>query len=149
MLTQSRNTGKVSNALAKVQAEMGLFKQNKTAYSFNYLDLAGILEKVLPIMGKHNLSLIQGSEVEVITDQPWIKVTARLSCEEEYVENTMSFPMMEARKGMTEDLMLLGSSISYLRRYQVQLMLGIAGSDKQVEESSDEQYQDENMKLKG
>ena len=147
LLKQSRNTGKVSSALAKVQGEIGVISANKSAYSFNYLDLAGILEKVLPIMGKHNLSLVQGAGVEVIDDQPWVTVTARLGCEEEWIDNTMSFPMMEARKGMTEDLMLLGSTISYIRRYQVQLMLGIAGGDKQVEESADEQK--EVTKLKG
>jgi len=143
---RNTNTGKVSNALAKVQEEMGLFSTNKKAYSFSYLDLAGILEKVLPIMGKHNLSITQGIELEVKDGTPYVVVIGRLSCEDEYIQNTLEFPMMEARKGMTEDLMLFGSTVSYLRRYQVQSLLGISGSEKQVEESVDEQK--ETMKLK-
>ena len=136
-MKQSKNTGKVSNALAKAQQEMGVFSADKTAYSFSYLSLAGILEKALPILGKHNLSLIQGVSVEVKNDTPWVKVTTRLSCEEEFIESELEFPMMEPRKGMTEELMLLGSTSSYLRRYSTQMMLGITGGDKEIEDIVD------------
>ena len=136
----SANTGLVSDALAKVQAEFGVFENTSKAYSFNYLDLAGILKIVLPIMGKHNLSLYQTMRVEVKDDTPWVYVTARLGCGAEWYETDLGFPMMNARKGMTEDLMLLGSTGSFLRRYQVQTILGISGSDvKEVEQIVDDE----------
>ena len=137
-LIRNKNTGKVSNALSKAQAEFGKFHADKDAYSFSYLTLAGILEKALPILGRCKLSLAQSVNVEVKSDQPWVSVHTVLSCEDESFENELSFPMMEARKGMTEDLMLLGSTASYLRRYSVQLMLGITGGDKEVEEVVEE-----------
>jgi len=137
-INQSRNTGLVSDALAKTQAEMGVFEVNSQAYSFSYLDLAGIFKIVLPIMGKHNLSLYQTMYVEVKDDIPWVYVTARLSCGAEWFDTTIGFPMMQARKGMTEELMLLGSTSSYLKRYQVQSILGIAGSEKNIEQIVDE-----------
>ncbi len=146
-MNQSRNTGKISNALAKTQAEFGKFTQNKQAYSFSYLDLAGILEHALPIMGNNNLSLTQSTSVEVVNEEPWVKVFTRLGCEDEWYDYELSFPMMSPRKGMTEELMLLGSTSSYLRRYQVQSILGISGSDKSVEEVVDNE-KDESMKLK-
>ena len=137
LMNQSRNTGKVSSALAQAQAEFGVITQNKAAYSFSYLDLAGILQHVLPILGKHNLSIVQSSNVEVNDGEPWAVVYTRLGCEDEWLETSISFPMMQPRKGMTEDLMLLGSTISYLKRYSLQSMLGISGADKQVEEIVD------------
>ena len=143
---QSRNSGLVSDALAKTQAEMGVFEVNSQAYSFSYLDLAGIFKIVLPIMGKHGLSLYQTMHVEVEDDMPWVYVTAKLSCGAEWFETTLGFPMMQARKGMTEDLMLLGSTSSYLKRYQVQSILGIAGSEKNIEAIVDDE--NESLKLK-
>ncbi len=145
MLNQSRNTGKVSNALSKVQGEMGSFEVTKQAYSFSYLDLAGIFKVLLPIMGKHNLSIYQTIEVEVQGDTPWVYVTARLGCEDEWYDTKLGFPMMAARKGLSEDLMLLGSTSSYLKRYQVQSIFGIAGSDRTVEEIVDHSNQIENI----
>jgi len=136
-LIRNKNTGKVSNALAQAQKEFGKFSANKDAYSFSYLTLSGILEQVLPILGRCKLSLAQAIRVDVIDETPWVAVHTVLSCEDESFENELSFPLMSARKGMTEELMLLGSTASYLRRYSVQMILGIAGGDKEVEEVVD------------
>ena len=138
-MNQSRNSGKVSNALAKAQAEFGLFVVDKAGYNFKYLTLGKMLEVALPILGKHNVSLIQDSGVEVVGEEPWIKVTTRVSCEEEWVESTLSFPMIIPTKKTDTDIAMLGSTISYLRRYALQSMLGIAGSDTDVEEMQDEE----------
>ena len=137
-LIRTKNTGKVSSSLAKAQKEFGDFSADKSAYSFDYLSLAGILSKALPILGRHNLSLAQAMNVEIVGDTPWVCVHTVLSCEDESFENELKFPLMEARKGMTEDLMLLGSTGSYLRRYSVQMILGVTGGDKEVEQVVDE-----------
>ena len=148
----SENTGKVSDALAKIQMEMGTFTVNKKGFNFSYLNLAGILEKILPIMGKHNLSMMQFPSVDVVDEQPWVKVVTRLSCEDEWIETELTFPLIEPTKKTDSDMSMLGSSISYMRRYAVQSIFGIAGADKEVEDMQTETIEDGNknteMKLK-
>ena len=137
-MNQSRNTGKVSAALAKAQAEFGVFVVDKDSYNFSYLTLGKILDVALPILGKYNISLIQDSAVEVVGEEPWIKVTTRISCDDEWVESVLSFPMIIPSKKTDTDIAMLGSTISYLRRYALQSMLGVAGTDKDVEQLNEE-----------
>ena len=139
MFKTSRNdTGKVAMALSACQTEFGIFTTNKDGYNFKYLDLAGILEKIYPIMGKHKLAMFQGSSLEVKDEMPYIFVTTRLQCEDEWIETVLEFPMIEPTKKNDTDIMMLGSTISYLRRYAVQSMLGIAGTDRQAEDMQKE-----------
>jgi len=46
--------------------------------------------------------------------------------------------MMEPTKKTDSELNMMGSTISYLRRYALQSLLGIAGADKDVEEIQSE-----------
>ena len=135
MFKSSRNdTGKVALALSACQMEFGIFTTNRDGYNFKYLDLAGILEKVYPIMGKHNLAMIQSASLKVKDEMPFIIVTTRLQKEDEWIETSLEFPMIEAVKKNDTDIMMLGTTISYLRRYAVQSVLGIAGTDREAED---------------
>ncbi len=127
-------TGKLSKALSAAQAKFPKFENNRDGYSFSYLTLAGILEVVLPILGSEGISLVQKPSVRIEGDLPWCVVETVLSCEEDVITNVLDFPMMSARKGLTEEIMLFGSTVSYLRRYAVMSMLGIAGADKTPED---------------
>ena len=131
---QSKDTEKVSNALSKVQGEMGVFVVDKEGYNYKYLTLAKMLEVILPIAGKHNLSIVQLPSVHAVEDSPWVTVVTRLGCEEQYIENTFSFPMILPTKKTDTDIMSMGSTISYMRRFALQSILGIAGADVDPEE---------------
>ncbi len=131
---QSRNTGKVSNALAKVQAEFISFEVDKDGYNFSYLTLAKILEVALPIMGKHNVSIVQSPELEIVGDRPWVRLTTRVGCEDEWYDSVLSFPMIEMSKKTDTEIMMCASTVAYLRRISIQAILGIAGSDKSPED---------------
>jgi len=144
-MNQSRNTGKVSNALAKVQAEMGVLVVDKSGYNYKYLTLAKILEVVLPIAGKHNLSILQLPSVEVVGEEPWVKVVTRLSCEEEWIESYFSFPMILPTKKTDTEIMTMGSTVSYIRRFALQSILGIAGADQDPEEAQKEEIEGNNL----
>ena len=147
----NKTAGKVAVALSKAQMEFGVFTMNREGYNYKYLDLAGILEKVYPILGKYNLAIVQGASLEVRGDTPYVIVTTRLMCEDEWIEDVLDFPMIEPTKKTDTDIMMLGSTISYLRRYAIQSMLGIAGSDKQIEDIQKEGIESEekkDMKLK-
>lgn len=138
MKTSRNDTGKVAIGLSKCQGEFGLFTTNREGYNYKYLDLAGILEKIYPLLAKHNIALIQGSELIVNDGEPYVVVTTRLQCEDEWIEDRIEFPMIEPTKKTDTDIMMLGSTISYLRRYAVQSMLGIAGTDRQAEDMQKE-----------
>ncbi len=141
----SNNTGKVAIALAKTQMDIGVISVNKEGYNFSYLNLAGILKHVLPIAGKHGLAIMQFPSVEVIDEQPWIKVITRLAVEDEWIESELSFPLIEPTKKTDSDMSMMGSNISYQRRYALQSVLGIAGADKEVEDmQNDTMNKDEN-----
>ena len=137
-MNQSRNTGKVSNALAMVQAEMGTFVVDKEGYNYKYLTLAKILEVVLPIAGKHNLSILQFPNIEVVEGSPWVTIKTRLSCEDEWIESDFSFPMIEVSKKTDTEIMMGASTVTYLRRITLQSILAIAGADKDPEEMQKE-----------
>ncbi len=131
---QSRNTGKVSMALAQTQMEMGAFIVDKAGYNFKYLTLAKILEVLLPIAGSHNLSISQFPSVEVVGEEPWVNIMTRISCDEEYFDSNFSFPMILPTKKTDTEIMTMGSTVSYLRRYAIQSIFGISGADADPEE---------------
>ena len=128
------NTGKVSMALSKVQMEMGLFVVDKEGYNFKYLTLAKMLEVILPVSGKHNLSIMQFPSIEAVDGQPWVTIVTRLSCEDEWIENEFQFLLIEPTKKNDTEIMCAGSTVSYLRRFALQSILGIAGADKDAED---------------
>jgi hypothetical protein len=65
---------------------------------------------------------------------PWVKVQTTLYFKDEFISNETSFPMLQPTKKTDTDIMMYGSTISYLVRYNVQGLLSIAGSDKDVEQ---------------
>ena len=137
---QSRNTGKVSDALAKTQAEMGAFVVDKAGYNYKYLTLAKILDVLLPIAGKHSLSIAQFPTIEVFNEEPWVNIMTRISCADEYFDSHFSFPMIQPTKKTDTEIMTMGSTISYMRRYALQSIFGISGADKDPEEMQAEEH---------
>ncbi len=134
----SNNTGKVAIALAQTQAEIGVLTVNKEGYNFSYLNLAGILKHVLPIAGKNGLAIMQFPSVEIVDEQPWVRLVTRLAVEDEWIESVLSFPLIEPTKKTDSDMSMMGSNISYQRRYALQSILGIAGADREVEDMQKE-----------
>ena len=133
-MKRSKSITKLSEALAKSQSEYPPFVNNRSGYNFQYLDLAGILKIALPILGKNGLSVIQESGFLVKGDVPYISVLTLLSCEDEFIENYITFPMILPSKNTDTDIGCMGSTISYLRRYALQAMLGVYGNDEEVEQ---------------
>ena len=130
--------GELSDALAKAQAEFPTFEVNKLGFNFEYLSLSGILKIVLPILGKHGVSVVQKPSVKIVGERPCISVLTILQKGNDSTENVLEFPMMEPTKKTDSELNMMGSTISYLRRYALQSLLGIAGADKDVEEIQSE-----------
>ena len=136
-MKMSNKVGNLMVALAKSQAEFPKFTKDKAAYNYNYLNLEGILSKVLPILGSNGIAMVQEHRMEVKSDMPFVLVNTHLFCGDEWLSNTLMFPLGEPNKGSSE-IMQCGSVASYLRRYALVAILGISGGDKEIEELNEE-----------
>jgi hypothetical protein len=115
-------------ALAEAQAEFQPIVKNKTAkvrtkagddYTFDYASLESVLDATRPALNRHGLSLSQpfyseGSGYVLRT------VLGHSSGAEMIVELFIAQP---------EGWQKLGSSLTYLKRYQVQCLLGVNSED--------------------
>ena len=111
-------------ALAKAQAEFKPIRFDSQAQlgggrNYRYASIAAILDGVRPILNKHGILLSQ----EPTQNDGMVSVTTRLSLGDQSISSTLSAPM--SRGGFHE----LGSAITYLRRYGLASMLGVAAEE--------------------
>lgn len=148
-MKRSQTVGLLTVALSKCHMELNKMEVDRAGYNFKYLTLAKIYEVALPVLSKNGIALSSSSNVFVRDERPWVKVTTTIFCENEFISNEMSFPLIEPTKKTDTDIMMLGSTVSYLTRYNVQTLLSIAGSDKEAEDMHKESIEsNEEMKLK-
>ena len=145
MNNRSSSIEALTKALSKAHKDLNNFSVDKSGYNFKYLSLSAIYEKILPVLSQNGVALSSTNNVFVRDGSPWVKVATTVYCGNEFITNEMSFPLIEATKKTDTDIMMLGSTISYLVRYNVQTLLSISGSDKDAEAIHKESIeQDEN-----
>ena len=130
----SESIENLTKALSKSHKELKSFTVDKEGYNFKYLTLSKIYEIALPVLSSNGLALTSSSSVFVRDALPWVKVITTLCFGNEFIKNELCFPLIEPTKKNDTDVMMLGSTISYLTRYNVQSLLSIAGSDKDAEQ---------------
>lgn len=125
LLRRSPEIGKLASALAKAQAKFVHPKKDKHAeirsdkgdYSYEYADLASVIDAVRLPLAENDLTPIQtpwaGNGVCVVT-------TLLAHSSGEWLESELSFPIADRRP------QTLGSIITYLRRYALGALLGVA-----------------------
>jgi hypothetical protein len=124
----SDTIGEVGGALAAAQGEMSSAKRDgkNSHYGNRYTTLDSLLEAAKPALSKHGLSVIQasGSEGGDHKDADVIgTVTTRLIHKSgEWVESTLRVPLAD-RLTYQE----VGKALTYLRRYSLAGLVGIAG----------------------
>ena len=125
-------------ALADFQQEVPVIHKATQGYGYTYADLPKILEVINPLLKKHGLGftqLINGTQI----------VTCLFHIESgESIESKIDIPPGVILKGMNE-FQVLGSAITYLRRYSLSSMLGLV-TDKDTD-ASGEQVKVEPKKL--
>lgn len=107
-------------ALAAAQAEFPTIPKNHTNPHFKsrYADLSDVLAAVRPVLAKHGIALVQPLRW---TDAGLELVTALLKGDER-LESSMPLPV----DAKPQDL---GSRLTYLRRYSLCALLGVAAED--------------------
>jgi len=131
------SSGDIIDALSKAQSEFPVLTSNKDGYNYTYLTLDNILNTLRPILGKHGLAFIQGCSIKVLDDVPFVEVVSQIMFKTERIESTLSYPLGDTPKGMSE-IQYMGSIQSYLRRYGALGLLGIAGAEKEIEDIQSE-----------
>jgi hypothetical protein len=121
-------------ALADFQQEVPVIYKATQGYGYTYADLPKILEVINPLLKKHGLGftqLINGTQI----------ATCLFHIESaESIESKIDIPQGVVLKGMNE-FQVLGSAITYLRRYALSSMLGLV-TDKDTDASGEQVKQE-------
>ncbi len=115
----------IYKALAKFQQEVPVIHKATQGYGYSYADLPAIFEVINPLLAKHGLGFTQ-----LLGDAQITTVLFHFSSGEE-IESTMTIPDNVQLKGMN-DFQVMGSAITYYRRYSLSAMLGLV-TDKGID----------------
>jgi len=121
----TETTTGLAAALAKAQAEMSNPAKNATNGHFRtkYADLAACRDAVLPVLAKHGIALVQMAETtedgrSVTLTTTVLHGSERLEC------GTLRLPLAGSNLSHA-----LGSALTYMRRYSLCAVAGVAADD--------------------
>ena len=115
----------IYKALADFQQEVPVIHKGTQGYGYTYADLPAIFEVINPILKKHNLGFTQ------LLDGDSIKTIIFHTESSETLESNTNIPQGVQLKGMN-DFQVLGSAITYIRRYALSSALGLV-TDKDTD----------------
>jgi len=114
-------------SLAKFQKEVKNIPKNSRGYGYDYAKLEDIIRIVTPTLNKNGLVLIQSIDTDIESRLPSVKtILAHMDTGESIESNT---PISEVKLGSMNTYQSLGSGITYMRRYSIAGILGIAPDD--------------------
>jgi hypothetical protein len=122
---------KLFSSLSQFQKKCPVIHKATQGYGYSYADLVSIFEVINPILGEFNLGFAQpicGSKVKTILFHTETGET---------LESETDIPQNVQLKGMN-DFQVLGSAITYIRRYAISSMLGII-TDKDIDGAGEQQ----------
>lgn len=117
-MQQSSDTiGKLATALVKARAELTHPTRNKVNPHFRnrYADLTAVLDAVTEAFTNNGLAIVQLVDAKTL-------VTILMHSSGEYISSAADIPAHN-------NAQQLGSALTYLRRYTVQALAGIAAED--------------------
>lgn len=121
----SEQINEIATALSKAQAELEGAKKDSSGYGYNYSDLASVISSAKPILAKHNLAIVQ-----LIGEQSESQVsltTILTHSSGQYFKSKATLPVIEMKGcNLAQGA---GASLSYLRRYAYQAIIGQPSED--------------------
>ena len=112
-------------ALAEFQQEVPIIHKGTQGYGYSYADLTAIFSTINPILKKHGLGFTQ-----LVGDNNIKTIIFHIESGET-LETTTTIPQSVTLKGMN-DFQVLGSAITYIRRYSLSSALGLI-TDKDLD----------------
>lgn len=120
----------IYKALSNFQQEVPIILKDSQGYGYLYADLPAIFKVINPLLAKNGLGFsqaINGTELETII--------FHIESGETLTSKT-AIPQGVQLKGMN-DFQVLGSAITYIRRYALSAMLGLV-TDKDTDASGEQ-----------
>lgn len=117
-------------ALADFQQEVPVIHKGTSGYGYSYADLPAIFEIINPLMKKHGLGFYQAVNGNNI-DTTVFHVESG-----EEIKSSTAIPQGVSLAKMNE-FQVLGSAITYIRRYALSSMLGLV-TDKDTDASGEQ-----------
>ena len=108
----------IYKSLAQFQQEVPIILKETTGYGYKYADLPAIFATINPLLKKHGLGFYQAVSGKQIKT-----VVFHIESGEEISSDT-DIPQGVSLKGMN-DFQVLGSAITYIRRYALSSILGL------------------------
>lgn len=133
----------IYKAIAEFQQEVPVILKDTQGYGYTYTDLPAIFKVINPLMKKHGLGFYQTVDHWVSTDEqlvgqiPFVKTVVFHIESGERIESDTIIPQGVQLKGMN-DFQVLGSSITYIRRYALSAMLGLV-TDKDTDANGEQE----------
>lgn len=121
----SEQLNEIGAALALAQAELATAKKDSSGYGYNYSDLTSVLATAKPVLEKNGLSVTQLVGKSTATEVSLTTVLLHKSGQFISEESSISIPEMNKINSTQK----AGAAISYLRRYSLQAILGMASED--------------------
>lgn len=118
-------------ALASFQQEVPVIHKGTQGYGYSYADLTAIFSTINPLLKKHGLGFTQ-----LVGDNNIKTIIFHIESGEQ-LETTTTIPSGVTLKGMN-DFQVLGSAITYIRRYALSSALGLI-TDKDLDACGEQQ----------
>lgn len=118
-------------ALANFQQEVPVIHKGTNGYGYTYADLPAIFEVINPLLKKHGLGftqMVNGTSVKTVI----FHIESG-----EQIDSVTDIPQGVQLKGMN-DFQVLGSAITYIRRYSLSSILGII-TDKDTDAAGEQE----------
>jgi hypothetical protein len=112
-------------ALANFQQEVPTIHKATQGFGYTYADLTAIYKIINPLMKKNGLGFTQ-----LLQDNKMVTIVFHIESGET-IESRTDIPMNVQLKGMN-DFQVMGSAITYLRRYSLSSVLGLV-TDKDTD----------------
>ena len=130
------NIGEIAAALAAAQAQMGAALKDSTNPHFKnrYADLASVVEATRPHLAVHGIAIVQMAETLKETGEVAV-TTALIHKSGQIIAGRLSATCKDLSPQP------VGSAITYLRRYGLMAIAGIAPDDDDGEAAMGRQYQ--------
>lgn len=126
----------IYKSLANFQQEVPVIHKDTKGFGYTYADLPKVFEIINPLLKKHGLGFTQ-----LIQEQSIQTILFHLESGET-IESKTDIPQGVSLKGMNE-FQVLGSAITYLRRYALSSMLGLV-TDKDTDGNGEQKNKNTN-----
>jgi hypothetical protein len=124
MSYQSENIDQLITALAKAQGEMSVASKDTKGYNYKYADLASVWEACRDPLSRNGLAVTQ---IETQNELGDVLVTILGHASGQWIRSVMVIRVKPA--GKMNELQERGSVLTYLRRYSLSAIVGIAPAE--------------------